>query len=276
VSETLQNVSATALVPAIEANQFAFWANLCGLPQVEFRDDEESLWFITGIPLTGFNVVGRARFTPDKVDAKIEETLAHFRSRRVPMLWAVGPSTQPTDLGGRLEAHGLTHAGHDLAMAGDLLMLNEELPQPPTMTVECVSDLEMLRAWAQVWGAGFEMPDSASRALFDVEAKVGLENLPRRFYLGFLRGEPVATSLLFLGAGVAGIYGVTTLPSVRRQGIGTIMTLAPLREARAMGYRVGVLFSSPMGAGVYRRLGFHEYFKHSHYIWTGESERVVP
>jgi GNAT superfamily N-acetyltransferase len=133
-----------------------------------------------------------------------------------------------------------------------------------------------LRTWAQVWGAGFEMPDSASRALFDMEAKLGLEGLPRRFYLGFLRGEPVATSLLFLGAGVAGIYGVTTLPPARRQGIGTITTLAPLREARAMGYRVGILFSSAMGAGVYRRLGFQEYFKHGHYIWTGESERDTP
>ena len=43
------------------------------------------------------------------------------------------------------------------------------------------------------------------------------------------------------------------------------MTMAPLLDARAMGYRVGILHSSPLGLEVYRRLGFQEYCWMSHY-----------
>jgi GNAT superfamily N-acetyltransferase len=60
------------------------------------------------------------------------------------------------------------------------------------------------------------------------------------------------------------------VPDARGQGIGTALTLVPLREARAMGYRVGILASSPMGLGVYRGLGFQEYCKFGIYMWKGE------
>jgi hypothetical protein len=49
------------------------------------------------------------------------------------------------------------------------------------------------------------------------------------------------------------------------------MTLAPLMDAREMGYRIGTLQSSEMGLNVYRRLGFKEYCRVSQYVWAGDA-----
>lgn len=71
-------------------------------------------------------------------------------------------------------------------------------------------------------------------------------------------GRLVATSLLFLAGGVAGIYSVATLPEERGKGLGAHVTAEPLRVAHALGYGVGVLQSTASGHPVYRRLGFEQ------------------
>ena len=91
-----------------------------------------------------------------------------------------------------------------------------------------------------------------------------------RHYLGRIYGKSVASSSVFFGAGVAGIYMVGTLPEARRKGIGTALTLQPLIEARSEGYQLGILHSSPDGYGVYKRLGFKEYCKIRRFVWTNE------
>jgi predicted acetyltransferase len=73
--------------------------------------------------------------------------------------------------------------------------------------------------------------------------------------LGRSRSPP----LLLLTLGVAGIFGVATVPEARGRGLGTAISLHALREARDMGYKVSVLLSSRMGYRIYQRLGFKEY-----------------
>jgi GNAT superfamily N-acetyltransferase len=152
-------------------------------------------------------------------------------------------------------------------MAVDLLALDEDLPTPAGLTIEHVDDTEALEQWAYASMMGFGHPETDVGIWFEVFRRLGFD-LPLRNYVGILNGEPVATSELFLAAGVAGIYVVATVPDARRLGIGAALTLAPLREARAIGYRIGILHSSSMGLGVYRRLGFQEYCKMSHYVWA--------
>jgi GNAT superfamily N-acetyltransferase len=146
--------------------------------------------------------------------------------------------------------------------------LPENVPAPEGLEIERVRDEEGLLAWEDVLGRGFgEGPREAAWAA-EMYRRVGLdEDATWRHYLGLFGGAPVATSTLFLGAGVAGIYFVSTVEEVRRRGIGAALTLAPLLEARKIGYRTGVLGASEMGYPVYRRLGFAEYCRIGLYEW---------
>lgn len=273
MDEVLQDLSAPALVAAIKANLCEWYRYLGRSPKAELYHSSELTWLLTGISHSFVNGVLRTQVEPDNVDVIIEETLAHFKSRNVTRLsWWIKPGTQPTDLGKHLVAHGLTYTDGGPGMAVDLMELNEDLPTPTGLTIEHVEDTETLKKWACASIIGFELPETDVNTWFDVFTGLGFD-LPLRNYVGILNGEPVATSELFLGAGVAGIYVVATIPEARRQGIGAALTLAPLREARAMGYRIGILHSSEMGLGVYRQLGFQEYCKMSHYVWVGETSQ---
>ena len=180
--------------------------------------------------------------------------------------WWIEPGTQPADLAEHLLAHGLVYTDGGPGMAVELSALNEDLSNPVELVIERVGDRDTLKRWVVAFAAGFGLSGS-ERASFDLYAGLGFD-LPLRSYVGCLKGEPVATAQLFLGAGVAGVYCVSTVPQARCCGIGAALTLAALREARDEGYRAGILQSSPMGFRVYRRLGFRELCRMSHFYWS--------
>jgi ribosomal protein S18 acetylase RimI-like enzyme len=149
-------------------------------------------------------------------------------------------------------------------MAVELAGLPRSTAHSSQLMVRSVVDLEMLAEWSQTFVQGYGIPKEWEEPFYNLIASLGLE-LPSRHYIAYLYGKPVATSSLFLGAGVAGIYNVCTIEEARGQGIGAIMTLTPLHQAFSMGYRLGVLQSSKLGFRVYQRLGFKTVCQMEHF-----------
>lgn len=276
MSQILQNFAEPALMLAVEAN-FAEEMAVFGryLPEAELHDDEEIEWFITGLLYPLFNGVLRTHFTTgvagktEDIDRKIDAILSHFKARRIPMDWAVNQASQPANLGAYLEAHGLSYLGANTAMVLDMRAMHVDLPTHPNLKIEEINDLETLKLWRNVSDKGFGSSGDHAKVYFDAYVNMGLgPHLPWHHYIGWLNDEPVAVSSLLLYAGVAGIYGVATIPEARRQGIGAAMTLEPLNKARSLGYCVAMLSPSDFGLVVYQRIGFREYSKTSFYRWS--------
>jgi GNAT superfamily N-acetyltransferase len=248
----------------VQAN--AILVNLLG-GSVEASDDLTLV--ITGLPIAGFNGVSRATLTEATADARIAAVLARLRERGVPGTWWVSPFSRPADLEQRLLAHGFAGPSEAPAMSLDLGALSAELgPCPAGVTIERVRDAALLRAWTEASAEGFDAPPVMTERLAAGVVKLDHgEQAPTRFYLARDGGVPVATAALVLAAGVAGIYNIATVPHARRRGIGAAITVAPLREARALGYRLAILRATAMGAPVYRRLGFQEDFAYHDYTW---------
>ena len=248
----------TTLAAAVEANAWAAataWGRALG---ATFTETPDLLAFASGLPLQLGNMIIRARLPADNTDAAIDAVLARFAAPHLPHCWLVGPATQPGDLGRRLAARGM-FPDKAPGMAVALGTLPAAAPTPPGLTVDQVAGSAALRAWIDTLVGANPLPADVARVLHGLHTQHGYRPHPAvHYFLGRLDGAPVATSLLFYSAGVAGLYCVATVPAARRQGIGAAVTLAPLLAARAAGYRRGVLQSSGMGLGVYRALGFRE------------------
>lgn len=220
------------------------------------RDDGVVRWTIGGSPIDYHNAVVAADLSAAEADRVIAESLWELRNRGVPGCWHVGPSMRPADLGDRLVAAGFTHGGGEPGMAVKL----SELRAPavvPDLQISGVDSDDALAVWEATLGRGFGEGEKEARWVASVYRRLGLSD-PWRHYLGWLDGEPVATTTIYLAAGVAGVYFVMTVPEARRRGIGAAITYAALREAEAVA-EYGVLGSSPAGKSVYAGLGFRQH-----------------
>lgn len=211
--------SEDSLIRAIESNGEEFLLALGRAAGAEERDDGRVRWVIGNCPIDYHNCVVRAELSPEEADGVILESLERFRAHGVPGSWHVGPSMRPPDLGERLLAQGFDYGGDDIGMAVDLSALREDLAAPGDLTVERVRDERDLAAWTRTLAAGFGEGPVEAEWVGEIYRRVGLgDEVPWRHYLGRLGGEAVATSTLFLDAGVAGIYFVCTAERARRRG----------------------------------------------------------
>lgn len=266
MSEILDDLSPAAVQGAMAANTVAYGAFLAGLSGGRFHDEPGLAWFETGAPLDLLNGVVRSDLRLGDAPEAIGRVLAHFAARRLPFQWRLGPTSAPADLGALLLARGVAHVEDEPGMAVHLHALREQLPLAAALAVVPVATDKQLETWMRTWGCG--APEEVIALRLGAYQQLGLnEHSQLRLFLGVLDGHPVATAALFLSGGVASVEDVVTIPEVRRQGIGAAITLAAARAAREAGYRVAVLHASPMGFGIYRRLGFCEYGTWSTYEW---------
>lgn len=256
-----QDLSAVALVRAIEDNTAELLMAMGQAGGGEQHEEPGLRWTIGGSPIDYHNCVVEADLAPAEADDAIAASVQRMRERAVPGTWHVGPSMRPADLARRLLAAGFTPGGSEPGMAADLHAVREDLPTPAGLEIERVGDDAGLATWSQTLGQGFGEGEREATWVASVYRVLGYaaDDGPWLHYLARLDGSPVGTATMFLGAGVAGVYFVMTVPAARGRGIGAAVTLAGLLDARELGYRIGILTSSAMGHSVYARLGFRDY-----------------
>jgi predicted GNAT family acetyltransferase len=74
--------------------------------------------------------------------------------------------------------------------------------------------------------------------------------------------------MLFINKEIAGVHLVGTLKEFRNKGIGTEITKKAFEYALSKGAKTGVLQASPMGKNMYKKIGFQEYSRISHWEYN--------
>ena len=233
----------------------------------------------------------RTRATADQLERLIDDTIAWFDERGAPFFfWWTGPTTRAPGLDDRLRERGLISMAEQTEALAVGIKAEErgspgmiaDLHKVPVEVLDQVPDgLEIapvtthadLDAFKRTFVAAYGIPDPIADGWVQAAEAVGLEATPWRMYLGRLDGEPVATAMVFRGAGATSVYGVATVPEARGRGIGGAITLGPLLEERDAGVRYAVLFSSLEGVNAYRRVGFTpvDGVWIDRYLWRGPS-----
>jgi len=253
----IQNdMSDTALVTAIRTNMCDFFRHVSrSLPEEGFENEKFTRWY-SPLSHPWFNGVLSNGPFEEGDDAFIEETIRHFRSKQVDTFtWWMEPPLKPSDWEPALSKHGFGFSDGTPGMAVELQALKEPTETVPSLEVRVVADKESLQDWVKIFVSGYGFPSDWKDTVYNLWLALGI-GFPMRNYLAYLDGQPVSTSTVFYGGGVAGIYCMATLPEARGKGIGTAVALKPLHNARELGYAISVLQSSEMGFSVYKRLGF--------------------
>jgi GNAT superfamily N-acetyltransferase len=277
IPEPRTDTSDLGLIAAIEADQVA--SRITGPEiKVETHLDPDVSWAVAPTADTFRNVVLAARFSADEADRRIAQIVGTYVAAGTGCIWWVGPSDTPPDLRSRLAGAGLTLEGTAPAMAADLaeMPLDEQAPEglevvPVTDAATLDEFLAIIEAdWVE-WTGGEPTPvQQRTLAAWrsQIPPKLADEPVPLR-WIGRADGRVVATSRIAIGAGVAGLYAISTATGYRGRGFGRAMTIAALRAARSIGYRIAVLQASDLGYNVYRRLGFRELFQYDVYVHPG-------
>jgi GNAT superfamily N-acetyltransferase len=244
------------LVERIESNLFTSWRLLAGMPGVDLYDGPQMLRFASGVPFPLCNGVMRAVLDPVDPGAQIKQTIEFFRSGELPMLWWIGPSTEPEGLGRMLEERGLVKAETARGMAAELSALREPAVDAE-IEIRAVEEHSGLDVWLEIFKEVYELPAVAIEffSLAMQHAGYGPKSAFRH-YLGFLEGSAVACSSTCTSGDTVGLYNVGTLPAARGRGVGIAASSMPLIEARSVGARIAVLHATDSGFPVYLRLGF--------------------
>ena len=261
------------------AAEAALFGHLARSPVAERRTAGDGVAFATGLQDNTRNSVVCSRLDPDTADREIAELLAWLRERGVPAQWMVEATTEPPDLGARLERAGCdpersaVHMAMSLAarrmdpglpagvedaanLASSLAGRDPDAHLPAGVEIEAIDDAADLADALAAAGAVDDDPDERAREVA-LLASLGLgADRPLRHYAARRHGAPSGVASAFTSGSTLLLTDLAVGPAARRSGIGRALVLHALRDGRARGCAVAVLAPTPATVPFYEALGF--------------------
>lgn len=140
--------------------------------------------------------------------------------------------------------------GYKLIEVSDVLILDDLARAPistrtsPGVTIRAATREES-KLWTQTVAQGFAEHFPVTQAILDVMEGFCHRRGPCCFFLAFVDGEPAGGAVVSSYQGVGGLFGASTLPSLRRRGVQVALLNARLAWARDHGCDLAVSIAQP-------------------------------
>lgn len=270
MEEILKSVQDSRLVAALESNleeEMLYFGRV--LAGAEVYNDGQVEGFYTGRGhLNGILRTHLQETGAEAVNERIDAVLRYFRAKQATELgWSIGQDCQPGNMADYLEQHDFRRLEEaNVGLALDIFAMRAEVIPVEGLDIRELRSVEDLKVLYKLEVEGFGSTEDTAASYCEMYENAGFgPGTHWRHFGGWRQGEAVAATSLLFHAGVAGIYGVATVPAARRRGIARALVLHAIEVARQEGYHIAVLSPTDMSAGIYSRLGFREYTRIWHY-----------
>ena len=235
------------------------------------------LWVTPAVGETWGGGVFWSDLDESTADAAIRAAQDWYRPLRRPIEWKHYGYDKPADLPARLKAAGFSPEEEEALVVGEVAEVRERLvakATPTTVTIRRLRDDERGRAadWAgirrlseAVWGeaSGRHVPQVAAEHAANPQAmSVWLAETPD--------GTVACAAWVRFHAGTefASLWGGSTLPEFRRQGIYQALVARRADEAADRGHRFLQVDASPDSRPILERLGLRVLTSTTPWNWT--------
>ena len=186
------------------------------------------------------------------------ELVAWIRDRDVPASWICEAVPASDALAETLGSLGCREETSGVDMGAELAEVREVGAEIDGLTLEDVDSAGVLDAWLDVaQGCGWFTGGGDREGQRRLYTAAGFErDRPHRHWLARRHGEAVGLATAFFAAEIVLLENLAVVPSERRRGIGTALTMLRLRKARRRGCRLAVLGPTADSQPFYERLDF--------------------
>ncbi len=237
-------------------------------PDMQKEVSPEVVRFVRPKPYHSFILY--TRLDAANADRVIHEQQAAFAERDLVFNWKVYDHDEPADLKERLRAQRFLPTAPDAVMALDLSEAPPALLAAPAVVVRRLTDSAQLQAVVQVeeavWGDNFGW----------IHQRLG-SHMQQPGYLSvfvaYIAERPVGAAWVYFHADsqFADLWGGSTTPDARRQGIYTALLAARAQEALTRGCRYLVVDASEMSRPILAQHGFCQLTTATDYTWSPDS-----
>jgi len=261
--------SEEAVLEALDCNATESVASWAAWNKMSVVRDPACTYTITDIPFPVFNAFMKPRLPAGSAENYVDMSVTLARRGNIPITWWLGARPAPSDLGKILAARGFLKTDELIGMAA---WLDRTALSPEThLEVREVTDERRLSQWCEVVCPSFEIAEQYRGHWAEMFLAAGFGRQSQwRHFVGYVGGTPVAAASSYYCAGVASVDNVAVAPDYRGWGFGHDIGSAPLKLARAEGYKIAALWSREQGRALYENMGFVRVCSGAAYLWTPE------
>jgi GNAT superfamily N-acetyltransferase len=204
-----------------------------------------------------FGFIVYSKLSEDQVDAAIDAQIDYYSRLGIEFEWKVYDYDQPADLKERLSQRGFEIGEAEALVVLDLQEHPEVPAYPVSPLVRRITDAQGVDAIMQmeesVWGTSHaQHAEHMKRGTEKPSRPVG--NLCGLRWRAGWSARPGSTSIP--EQEFASLWGGSTLPAYRRQGLYTSLLAVRALEAQNQGYRFLTVDASPMSRPILEKYGF--------------------